>query len=259
MNLKEWVDSDLRGLDGTPLPDDRLPTLQGLLLCLNSELSVKSVERLRSRKNVVLGINTLSANNTEQKYVAKLFVTSHFEKELGIIRNCLRHGLRVPEIVEADSGVCLMSFIDGVPLVDRINEAFDDSLVTMIAAWYYEFHQKIGITKGDPRLRNFILSHEDLYGLDFEEATEGHWMTDIAGIAASILDTNPIFHKKKRQLVWMLLEEYLNLLGQSRNTETDTRFVTMVANALEETAKHRNDERIMEVCRSIRARGISLE
>lgn len=256
MNLNEWVDRNLRGLDGTHLPDDRLPTLEKMLLALEPELSIESVQRMRSRKNVVLRIDTTLQDKAKQSYVAKLFVTDSFEKELRVLLESRKHGLGVPEVIGADSGVCLMQFIEGNLLVDRLNQTFDEHLMTMIAEWYHDFHQNLRITKGDPRLRNFIITQNRLVGLDFEEAGQGHWMNDIAGISASILDTDPIFHRKKRRLVWLLLEGYLSFLGEERDERTDTRFVKMISDTLEQTAKYRKDERIMKICQDIRKRGI---
>lgn len=149
-----------------------------------------------------------------------------------------------------------MEYVEGELLVDCLNRTFEESLAREISGWYYKFHRSQHILKGDPRLRNFISTPAGLFGFDFEEAGPGNWMMDIAGISASILDTDPVFDPRKRVLVWSVLDHYLNLIGQRKTSETTALYVHTIADTLEQTAKWRNDSGIMELSERIRDTGI---
>jgi hypothetical protein len=258
MNLEGWVKDSLEGLDGALLPEGRLPTLERILLDIDSGMSISSVKRMRSRKNVVLALDLVSCDGTPERYVAKLFVTESYEKELKILTNCMREHLRVPDVIRAESGVCLMEYLEGELLVHRLNHTFDSSLAEEIAGWYYGFHNSQHIIKGDPRLRNFICTSDGLYGFDFEEAGQGDWMADIGGISASMLDTDPIFDQRKRVLAWLLLDRYLAHRGEKRNDDTAAMYVNAIADALKQTGRWRDDSRIIELSENIRSHGIPI-
>ena len=256
MILEGWIEDDLQGLDGTPLPNIRLSTLERILSDIDSDMTISSVKRMRSRKNVVLELEVVSCEVMPRKYVAKLFVAESYDKELEILRNCLQRGLRVPHVVRAESGVCLMEYLEGELLVDRLNRTFEESLSGDIALWYYEFHRSQNIVKGDPRLRNFICTPNGLFGVDFEEAGPGKWMADIAGISASILDTDPIFDPRKRILVWSVLDKYLALIGETKTKEIVALYIRTIADTLEQTSRWRDDPGIMDLSKRIRDTGI---
>jgi hypothetical protein len=152
-----------------------------------------------------------------------------------------------------------MTFIPGDLLVARINETFNPRLIKQLARWYHKYHDVNGMIKGDPRLRNFICASEGVFGLDFEEARKGHWISDIGGVAASLLDTDPINDIRKRRLAWKLLEEYLSLVSESRSSETDRLFIQTVATTLKETYHWRSDERILSLSEQISNEGIPIE
>jgi hypothetical protein len=81
-------------------------------------------------------------------------------------------------------------------------------------------------------------------------------MLDIAGISASLLDTDPIFDSRKKKLSWHLLDSYLSLLGQVRDTKTETEFTTVIADTLKQTSIWRKNTKILELSEVIRAKGL---
>ena len=185
-----------------------------------------------------------------------MFVGGMYDTELSILLSSWKHGLTVPEVVEARDGVILMSFIPGETFVDVMNNTFDPHLIDKLAQWYYDYHSVHEQIKGDPRLRNFIYHENTLYGLDFEESRPGPWMLDIAGISASLLDTNPIFDSRKRALSWRLLDTYLSLLGQERDAALEDEFTTVIADTLQQTSVWRRDSGILELSERIRTEGL---
>ncbi len=253
MDALDGLSGRLHGLDGQILEAERVKILRELVGEHKSRpYRVTGVHHLRSKKNVVLRLTLSSGENL----IGKLFVTGHFDLEHDLLVTCRTVGLSVPEVYGARNGVILMQYISGESLVDVLNRTLENRYAAMLAHWYYDFHKTTGMVKGDPRLRNFILADDMLWGVDFEEAREGPWLLDIGGIAASILDTDPIFTPEKRRMVWLLLDEYLGLIGQSRTGAIEERFQAVTADTLAETAVWRKDKRIKTLSERVRQEGI---
>jgi tRNA A-37 threonylcarbamoyl transferase component Bud32 len=257
MDLMKWLGDTPIGIDGKPLLSDRIHTL-GVILQdkFGKDAAIGQVNRLKSRKNIVLHLRIVSREHEPVGVVAKMFVAGLYDTELSVLNNSWKQGLVVPEVIEAQNGVILMSFISGETLVDIINATFDPHLIDLLAQWYYNYHSVHRQIKGDPRLRNFIYHENVLYGVDFEESCSGPWMLDIAGISASLLDTNPIFDSRKKKLSWHLLDSYLSLLGQERDAKIETEFTKTIADALKLTSIWRKDTRILELSETIRTKGL---
>lgn len=258
MELIRKIAVDFVGIDGQKLSSERVCTLERILKqTYGVNVRIEYAERMRSKKNVVLLLNLHTDPISHQApLIAKMYITNTFDKERQLLEDSFHNGLSVPEIVSAEDGVILMYFLRGEPLVDTINRTFDSFLIDKLATWYHDFHSIHNVTKGDPRLRNFLVCDETLFGLDLEEASSGHWMLDIAGISASLLDTDPVFDKRKIVLSWHLLEKYLELIGEERSDEIDTFFVKTMADTLVQTANWRKDKQIRNFAEKIRMEGL---
>ena len=258
MNLLNGFSIDLTGIDGRKLKDSHFATFNSLMRkTCGPDIEIESIVRLRSKKNLVLHIVYTSATESEtSSLIAKLFVADTYQNELDRLSTSFENGLTVPRIIAAQDGVILMEFIQGEPLVDRINRTFELTTVETLAEWYYKYHQIHNRIKGDPRLRNFIWNNGQIFGLDFEESRKGNWMLDIAGVGASILDTDPIFDARKRVLTWSLLDHYLGLRNIERTSKVENMFLETLADTLAQTAEWRNDDRIMQLSNQIRQEGL---
>jgi tRNA A-37 threonylcarbamoyl transferase component Bud32 len=255
MDVSKWFPTLPTGIDGRSLHPDRITTLEKILSEeFGADASIESVERLKSKKNIVVHLKIHSEEPIDT--VAKLFVVDKFDIELRILKSSRKKGLAVPEVIKAENGVILMDFISGNLLVDTLNQSFNPELTDMLAKWYYNYHSAHGMIKGDPRLRNFIHHNGQIYGVDFEESRSADWMLDIGGTAASLLDTNPIFDIRKRRLCWRFLEKYLGFTGNSRTEEIDQKFITTVADVLKQTSEWREDSEILNLSENIRLNGI---
>ncbi len=260
MDLSKWFLTYPVGIDGTSLKPERITVLEEILVeNYGSHVSLLSMERLKSRKNIVVHLKILHNKAPLFDLVAKMFVVDRFDIEIQMLKASWEYSITVPKVVDARDGVILMDFIPGEPLVDILNQTFDSSLITVLAQWYHKYHSVHGMIKGDPRLRNFIHSNGQIYGVDYEETRTGPWVLDIGGIAASLLDTDPIFDIRKRRMCWTLLETYLTLIGKKKTLEIETAFNETVADTLEQTAIWRKDDRIMSLSKSVRENGIPLE
>lgn len=261
MDLSKWFQSVAIGANETTLNPERINTLEEILVeNYGHKVSILSLELLKSRKNIVVHLEIV---NEEQAapigVVAKMFVADKFDIESRILKSSWEKSLAVPEVIEARDGVILMNYISGEPLVDVLNRTFEQSLIDILAEWYYNYHNAHDMIKGDPRLRNFIYDNGRIYGVDYEETRPGPWVLDIGGTAASMLDTNPIFDIRKQKLCWALLGTYLDLIGEEKNSEIENEFNETVADILEQTAIRRNNAEIMSISENVRQNGIPFE
>jgi len=259
MDPTNWFKETPTGIDGTPLPQERIDTLEEILMDrYGKDVIIASVSRLKSKKNTVISLKITSTGTKLHTVVAKMFIAGRFRTELPILKASWAQGLAVPRVLEARDGVILMEYISGETFVDRINRTFEPHLIDKLAEWYYKYHQVHGQIKGDPRLRNFIINNDQIFGVDFEESREDFWMVDIAGVCASLLDTNPIYDPRKRTLSWRFLEKYLSFhVGPREKVYTD--FTSTLANTLKQTAEWRKDSRILKLSEKIRAEGLPQE
>jgi tRNA A-37 threonylcarbamoyl transferase component Bud32 len=258
MDLTKWFPTVPIGVDGTALNPDRITTLEEILTDhYGPRVSLLSLERLKSRKNIVVHLQIIQREQaTPIDIVAKMFIVDKFDIETKILRSSWEKSLTVPEVVEARNGVILMDYISGEPLVDLLNRTFDPSLTDLLAEWYYNFHHAHDMIKGDPRLRNFIHNNGRIYGVDYEESRPDHWILDIGGAAASLLDTDPIFDIRKQKMCWTLLETYLDIIDEKRTSEIEIEFNETVADTLKQTAIWRKNDKIMSISEDIRENGI---
>jgi len=260
MDLTTWFKEIPTGIDGTPLSQERIDTLEQILSKrYGKDTVIASVSRLKSKKNAVLSLTVSSTGTIIHTVVAKMFIAGQFTNELSVLKTSWAQGLAVPQVLEARDGVILMEFIPGEPFVDRINHTFEPHLIDKLAEWYYNYHKVHGKIKGDPRLRNFILNEDKIYGVDFEESCEAHWMVDIAGVCASLLDTDPIFDPRKQKLSWRFLEKYLTFIDLPRDDIVDADFIATIADTLRQTSQWRDDQRILELSEKIRTEGLPLD
>jgi len=257
MDLTTWFKDIPTGIDGTPLPRERIDTLEQILSKrYGRDTIISSISRLKSKKNAVLSLTISSTGAKIHTVVAKMFIAGQFANELQILKTSWTQGLAVPQVLEAHDGVILMEFIPGEPFVDKINHTFESHLIDKLAEWYYNYHKVHGKIKGDPRLRNFILNDDKIYGVDFEESHEDHWMVDIAGVCASLLDTDPIFDPRKQSLSWRFLEKYLTFIDLPRDDAVDADFTATIGDTLRQTSQWRDDQRILELSEKIRTEGL---
>ena len=259
MDLVKELGNDLTGVDGIKLNPARARALENLLTQnFGPDDEVRLIRRFKSKKNVVIHIG-IDAELAMPDLVAKMFVTEHFKTDLMALKLSHENGLAVPRVVDANDGVILMDFISGEPLTERINRTFEPTLIDDLAKWYYDYHSFRNMIKGDPRLRNFLCAENALVGLDFEETIPGHWILDIGGVSASLLDTKPVFDSRKRKLVWHFLEEYLSLRGKERSKSVDDLFITTVSETLKRTAYWRKDNDILALADQVRESGIPVD
>ena len=219
-------------------------------------------KQFESKKNTV-GYVVLNG----QARILKWYVPG-LKKNMDIEYEILKKGsseLSMPLPLEKDieNHVVVMSYIVGTNACDLINDqqvSFEEKkqVVDLLADWLAKFHtvfkSEEGFSiRGDASLRNFILSRNRIYGVDFEEARVGKPVEDVAGVCASILSTDPMFTDEKFQLCQQFLDAYrrsVKWLLENVNAE--------IAYALLERIQWRpNDEELLrKVATKIRNKGL---
>ncbi len=187
---------------------------------------VKSVEKYNS---VLLQRAFESKKNTVayvilngQPRILKWFVPG-LKHNMEVEYNVLQKGcsdLPIPAPFEKDpeNNVLVMSYIIGTNICDIINDAdtsFEEKqkVVDQLADWFVRFHSFFQTKedfriRGDATLRNFILSKNQVWGVDFEESRSGKPVEDLATLCASLLSTDPMFTDEKFRLCQNFLDTY---------------------------------------------------
>jgi tRNA A-37 threonylcarbamoyl transferase component Bud32 len=155
--------------------------------------------------------------------------------------------LNIPSVFNKDdtNQVLILQYISGENLCDLINSSLvsreeKTRLIIMLANWYADLHQTIKKEDtpqihGDAHLRNFHFS-DRIWGFDFEEASIGEPVQDIARLSASILMTNPTFTKEKLQLTQTFITSY-----QEASQNILENIEENISIALEEIKERRNN------------------
>lgn len=184
----------------------------------------------QSKKNRVF-LSTVGG----RRYAVKVFRGEWRERaavEYGVLADCTARGVKVPEPLALLEGVIVMAAIDG-PVAGDVFDALcasgegrkigseQERLADMLARWLARFHTAFGfgLARGDTILRNFIVTEDDVVGLDFEEAGRGDTLSDLGQMCASALMTDPAFTAPKLAFARRLAGRYWAVSGQRRAGE----------------------------------------
>lgn len=172
-----------------------------------------------SKKNTVVLIL-----NDKDSFIVKVFHPSNrksMQRETQIL-SVLPSNINHPMIYQIDyeNNLVKMEYINGENLCDflhntKISIDRKNKVIDQLARWFASFHQlyksnKTVLLKGDAHIRNFIVSNEQIFGVDFEESKNGKTSIDIADCCASILLTSPIFTDEKLNWCKQLITIYQN-------------------------------------------------
>ncbi len=186
-----------------------------LKVVINEDFTLTAFEKLQSRRNEVYKImGSYPSQPSPQIIVAKFYHQPGIAHETSILREAATKQVLVPRVIGTTSNVLLMEYIEGPNLCDLVTANPQAKYGRQLATWLVEFQnafqidQNSVLVKGDARLRNFILQENRVVGVDFEEGYIGSYNEDLIELCASILDTAPLFTKKKFQLCNVILRSY---------------------------------------------------
>ena len=197
--------------------------------------------------------NTVALINLHEKHqIIKLFSNqriSWMETEIDMLSS-IPETIPVPRLLDInkEKQYLLMEYVPGENLCDILNDttiSFDkkNKWMKQLAQWMIAFHSTMKtskgyIIKGDMHIRNFICSKKQIYGVDFEESTQGNPLVDIAEIIVSLLTTNPLFTDEKIKLC----TSFFTCLQQHYSIEKD-RFDQIFQDTMEKTINRRTNSK----------------
>ena len=219
-------------------------------------------KQFKSKKNTV-GYVVLNGQARILKwYVPGLKKNMDAEYEI-LKKGSLELAMPLPLEKDTENYVLVMSYIVGENVCDLINEQrmpFEEKkqVIDLLADWLVKFHRLFKSEegfriRGDPSLRNFILSRGRIYGVDFEESRIGKPVEDVAGICGSILSTDPMFTDEKFQLCQLFLDTYRRSAPWALENVNEE-----IAYALLERIQWRpkDEELLRKVAAKIRSKGL---
>jgi hypothetical protein len=178
-------------------------------------IRIVQTEKIFSRRNQVFSVIGIHNKDQAVHYAVKLCTQSEAAQEAAILRSLKKGGIKVPALVWNNTHILVMEYIEGILLSDLLAKEEPSSLhwVTKLADWFFSLHSlrrkgdKV-ISMPDLNPRNFIFKGPDFYGLDFEQLLVNPPERDLGGIAAFIINSDPMFVTWKYQAIKQLVNYY---------------------------------------------------
>ncbi|MFW6030396.1 MAG: hypothetical protein ACOCRO_09105 [Halanaerobiales bacterium] len=188
---------------------------------------MKIIKKFKSKKN-----NVFLVKQSHKKKVVKQFKERNkFEKELEVYKGldgCLN---LVPKLYSYDltkKEFCI-EYIEGDTLIEYLEYAendkrYDDAIDILIGLinWVNRFHScnLLGIKNHvlyDVNFKNFIISNNKIFGLDFEDVKEGNFLDDFIKVLSMYLYYDPIKSKFKIKVFNRLVTYFSNEFDICKN------------------------------------------
>lgn len=157
------------------------------------------IQRFESKKNKVLKVRM-----EDNYYIRKEYADySRMAKEFEILKHMDTRGANIPKPYKMESNTIHMAFIDGILLLDyytelekRQEDEYEDFIHKLAQAHLniylsLNFFDKNMILK-DMNFRNYLISNDVIYRIDFEDCEQGNIAGDIGKLAAFALTYNPV-------------------------------------------------------------------
>lgn len=158
-----------------------------------------------SKKNQVT-LLIMEKDGKEMNVISKFFVWGSADREWDILTDAFNAGLDVPKPLQLYKNIIFMENIPGTTLMMMQDNRENSFPVDLLAEWLAKFHKTFRnadktMLKGDGMFPNFIYQKENhrLFGVDFEESTEGREIVDVADMTVSLLMTGKSFSENNRK------------------------------------------------------------
>lgn len=190
------------------------------------------------------------------------------QKEYSILERCNASGVLAPTPIALEEDAIVMSYVEGSVLSTVLDscwlraghaapapEADPLRIAESLGRWLHGFHSAFDfdMRRGDVNMRNFVLGGAGIFGLDFEEASEGDVIDDLGQACATVLSMDPAFTEEKSAFVGRLAGQYFEMTGVDRYDDLGR----AVARALRYYASFRENRAQMEACASrVEAEGL---
>lgn len=175
---------------------------------LNQRVIIDRVKFVPSRKNRVWIVET-----NVRPVVVKRFLTGKCGNEFELLLRARNARLDTPLPLAKSGDYLVCEYVPGEVCDVLINHMFSVAASEGIGHWLARFHTSLSDEgrhwiMSDAVPSNFILSGEDIYGLDLEDSVIGNPLEDVGRMAASMLDTDPLFTPLKFDLCRRMIRSY---------------------------------------------------
>jgi aminoglycoside phosphotransferase (APT) family kinase protein len=211
-------------------------------------IKISKWEKFFSRRNEVYAVEGVGGNGRSVKYAVKIYCQEGIFQEPWIMGELAAAGVKVPKLIWYNDYLMMTEFISGTVLADMMEK---DGVMKnktplwakQLARWLYRLHsvkkfEDRYFSMPDLNLRNFIFDGKDFFGLDFEELVFHQPERDLGGLAAFILNSDPMFEPWKFDVVGHLIKSYDELRKINIRAVEDYFYAEMEA-----AAKRRPEQR----------------
>jgi len=205
-----------------------------------SDLVIK--RKFKSRKNEVyllenfvteaeyrvrLPLEEVGVSRLDEIVVKRYSSKERLEKEISLLRMLHCTGLTVPEVILIQENLVFLTYVKGTLLLDYLEDCEKNlfpvqemlEVIVKLTSWlinFYQFtkkHYGEAYSYGDLNARNFILTQEDIWGIDLEDASPLQSPEyDLAGLCANLLTYDPPFTPWKVALTRMLYDQFVAMI-----------------------------------------------
>jgi len=151
--------------------------------------------------------------------------------EARFLQQLERKGVAVPKVLNVDGAVLSTEYIKGKPLPEFLSEqeavSHCRAVADAIAYWFECFYAAVGYRttaeiRGDVNGRNFIVSNESIFSVDFETHAYGKQDTDFGRLLAFIATysyNNKDAQKKLEDLLFHCFIKSFSVSGDTLSAE----------------------------------------
>lgn len=171
----------------------------------------KILQQFKSRRNRVSLLQTKRGPVVQKTYL----ITDCCLRELQVYEKLRDSDLPHVALLDKGESWIWLQPVQGYDLVSILEEQETSGQICwdpwrQLVFWLVRFEKITGLVMADLNLRNFLYASEDktLYGLDFEECTEGSLVQTAALLTAYILHYAPEETPVKRKIAEYVLHQF---------------------------------------------------
>ncbi len=157
----------------------------------------KTIKLISKRNNV------LRLVENDRTFILKKFENQeNYQREKEILNLLKNAKVNVPSIIKAEDNSLHLEDLGEVTFLDwyenqEKNNSYDLSMIYKLCQWLKDFYKAVfqyynkQIILSDVNFRNFIITNQEIYGIDFEQSQVGNISEDTGKLSAYALTYDP--------------------------------------------------------------------
>lgn len=214
-----------------------------------NEVFLYEITDYEKKKYVVLKkFENEESFNTELSIYKHLIVICNETKKLNSKE--IKNPIEFPNLLNYDTKkfILITEYIDGCTVLDLLENCEKNNyikkagfILIKVLEWLEKFYSVMGTEKneilGDINLRNFIISNNKIFGLDFENVKTGDRKLEIIDVLAMYMLYNPAISEFKESVLDLVKKVYLKSKMYFQNMDE---FSIILENRMEKIKIRRN-------------------